>query len=89
MSSFFCDQCGECCRHVDRVPQLAAFDLGNGTCQYLVNNLCSVYETRPDICRVDAMYEKFFSRVYTREEYDRLNTEACYELKKEYLLNKD
>lgn len=85
MSSFFCDKCGECCRHVDRIPQLAAFDSGNGICQYLTDNLCSIYETRPDICRVDTMYEKFFKRMYSREEYDQLNMAACCALKKKYL----
>ena len=82
MGAFYCSQCGECCRHIDRVPQLADFDLGNGTCRYLNGNLCSIYETRPDVCRVDAMYEKVFHSMYTRENYDAMNLSACRELQR-------
>lgn len=42
-----------------------------------MGNLCTVYETRPDICRVDAMYEKKFSSFYSKEEYYKLNMEGC------------
>ena len=37
---------------------LSAFGLEadeNGHCTKLSNNSCSIYETRPDICRVDKM----------------------------------
>ena len=29
----------------------------NGHCTKLVNNSCSIYESRPDICRIDKMSE--------------------------------
>lgn len=80
--SFFCDKCGLCCRHIDKVPQLARFDLGNGVCKYLSNNLCSIYEDRPEICRVDYMYEKFFKNYMTLEDFYKLNEQGCEELKK-------
>lgn len=80
--SFFCDKCGLCCRHIDKVPQLACFDLGNGVCKYLRNNLCSIYDNRPEICRVDDMYEKFFKNYMTLENFYKLNEQGCEELKK-------
>jgi Fe-S-cluster containining protein len=59
--SFPCTQCGICCRHIDRAPQLAAFDLGGGVCRHLdpKTNLCKIYESRPQICRVEEMFEEF------------------------------
>lgn len=80
--SFFCDKCGLCCRHIDKVPQLAHFDLGNGVCKYLRDNLCSIYDDRPEICRVDYMYEKFFKNYMTLEDFYKLNEQGCEELKK-------
>ena len=78
---FSCTKCGECCRHIDKVPQLAAFDIGNGVCRYLKDNLCTIYNVRPEICRVDFMYDKYFSKHLSKEEYYALNEKACRELK--------
>ena len=79
---FPCDRCGECCRHIERILQLKYFDRGDGVCKYLDGNLCSIYKNRPDICRVDKMYEQYFYNQYTREEFYRLNVLACNALKK-------
>lgn len=78
---FNCSRCGECCGHIDKVPQLAQFDIGNGTCIHLHDNLCSIYLSRPEVCRVDTMYEKYYSNQYTRDEFYRLNEDACTQLK--------
>lgn len=78
---FQCSKCGECCRHIDRIPQLAAFDMGNGTCMYLKANRCAIYSSRPEICRVDTMYDRYYSTQYTREEFYRINEEACKQIK--------
>lgn len=75
---FHCTQCGLCCRHIDRVPQLAEFDLGNGTCRHLKGNLCDIYDHRPEICQVDHMYEVYFKDKYTKEEFYKLNEEVCH-----------
>ncbi len=40
-------------------------------------NICLIYETRPDICRVDLMFEKKYYKYYTKDEYFKLNIEAC------------
>ena len=79
---FNCDMCGECCRHIDYIPQLAPFDDGNGVCIHLKNDLCDIYDNRPDICNVDKMYEKEFYKIFsTKEEYYKANAAMCESLK--------
>lgn len=77
---FPCMQCGACCRHIDRIPSLADFDPGTGVCIHLHGNLCDIYDTRPLVCRVDAMYDNYFHSFYTREEYYQLNLKGCASL---------
>lgn len=76
-----CDKCGICCRHLDRSRLYADLDRGDGICRYLNDNECSIYNERPLLCRVDESYETFFSELYSREEYYRINREACKMLK--------
>ncbi len=78
---FSCVKCGACCRNIDKIPQLKLFDTGNGTCRYLINNLCSIYETRPEICRVDLIYKKYFKECMTLDEFYKLNKQGCNEVK--------
>ncbi len=79
---FDCSMCGECCRHINLIPELTEFDNGSGVCIYLQGNLCSIYENRPDICNVDVMYEKKFKTKYTKEEFYKVNQDACKEIMK-------
>jgi len=48
-----CTSCGACCKDVSWcLPQWTLED--GKRCKYLLdNNLCSIYDTRPDICRMD------------------------------------
>lgn len=78
---FFCDCCGECCRNLDKSPVYAELDRGDGVCRYLNGNLCSIYENRPLLCRVDECYETFFKDAMSMEEYYKLNYEVCKKLK--------
>lgn len=79
---FKCDCCGLCCRSLKKVPVLRNFDRGDGVCIYLQkDNLCSIYNHRPEICNVDLMYERYFSKIFSREVYDQLNTKQCATLK--------
>lgn len=80
---FMCDKCGECCRNLDKSPVYSELDSGNGVCKYLDGNLCSVYENRPLLCRIDESYEAFFKNVISINEYYRLNNESCLILKKQ------
>ena len=85
---FECDACGHCCRNLNNSPIYSELDRGDGTCKYLIGDLCSIYENRPLICRVDESYEKFFKDVMSLEEYYKLNCEACIRLKEEAKKNK-
>lgn len=57
---FKCDKCGECCRHLDESELYQEIDRGDGVCKFLTDNLCSIYDKRPLLCRVDESYELFF-----------------------------
>lgn len=79
---FPCDKCGTCCKHIDLIPQLNEYDNGKGRCIHLMtNNLCDIYENRPDICNIEKMYELNYSKYMTEEEYVKLNVEGCREIK--------
>lgn len=78
---FICDQCGKCCQNLGHLELYKNLDRGDGVCKYLVGHLCSIYDHRPLLCRVEESYEVYFSKIYSKEEYDRLNTEACKLLK--------
>lgn len=79
---FFCDGCGICCKHIGHIPQLRHFDNGYGRCVHLgEDNLCAIYDKRPEICNVALMYEKHYKAQYTQEEFYSLNTQVCEALK--------
>ena len=79
---FPCTQCGRCCKQVFRSELTAYLDKGDGSCKYLSSdNTCSIYEDRPDICRVDLQYKLFFSSEMDWEDFVELNEIACLILK--------
>lgn len=80
---FKCDKCGECCRNLDKSPIYIELDSGNGVCKYLIGNLCSIYDERPLLCRIDESYDIFFKDIIERDEYYKLNYRACNILKKQ------
>lgn len=80
---FPCAKCGECCRHIDLIPQLVQFDRGDGSCIYLRGNLCAIYESRPEICRVDKMYDIYFSEIYPKTVFYQLNLKVCHRFQRE------
>ena len=75
--AFQCDSCGLCCRHV---PDGCGLPHDSGTCRNLVENKCSIYASRPDICRVDVM-QKVLAPNSTLEEWYATNTMQCELLK--------
>lgn len=77
---FQCNQCGECCRHLDQSEIYQDLDRGDGICRFLEGDSCSIYQNRPLMCQVDRAYEEIFKDVYTKEEYYRMNYEACRKL---------
>jgi len=92
---FKCSGCGGCCRFVGFVPEAKGVlpITPDGSCAYLVNNKCSIYDKRPDICRVDKM--TFNIDGLSRKEYYKKSTKACHEiidalgLDKSYKINID
>lgn len=78
---FKCDCCGECCRNLDKSDLYKGLDRGDGVCLYLENNKCSIYETRPLLCRIDESYKIFFKNQYSLEEYYHMNYVACKKIK--------
>lgn len=82
---FPCFKCGECCRHIDLISQLRRFDRGDGVCIYLHENLCDIYEERPEICNVEEMFINHFSKLYSKDEFYQLNLKVCHLLQKEKL----
>ncbi|MDE7326090.1 MAG: YkgJ family cysteine cluster protein [Lachnospiraceae bacterium] len=78
---FQCDKCGECCRHLNLSSLYHFLDRGDGVCRYLSGNLCTVYEKRPLLCRVDESYEAYFRESMTKNDYYELNYKACDKIK--------
>lgn len=82
---FPCEKCGLCCRHLEFIPQLQNFNSGDGRCVHLLdNNLCAIYERRPDICNVSKMYEQQFSNQMSESDYIKMNLEGCKLLQAKY-----
>ena len=78
---FKCDMCGECCRNLHKSPLYKDLHDGNGVCRYLEGDLCSIYDNRPLLCRVDECYEVYFKGKIGYEEYLELNYNFCNKLK--------
>ena len=52
--AFPCTSCGVCCVVAGQLGLMPAGE--SGACVYLgEDNLCTIYETRPEVCRIDAM----------------------------------
>lgn len=76
---FDCIKCGKCCQNISFIKELEEYDLGNGICKYLdlSNNCCQIYESRPDICNIEKSFNNYYSKIYTEEEYLKLNYDGC------------
>lgn len=79
---FPCSGCGACCKHINESDELKEFDLGNGVCKHLdlITNSCKIYDTRPDVCRVDKMFDIEFYKDFSQEEFYIKNAEICNKL---------
>ncbi len=87
---FPCTSCGLCCQNITQIEELKDFDLGDGICKYFdkVINNCKIYDTRPDICRVDLMFEKEYYKYYSKEDFYKLNAQVCNKLQEQFNLDK-
>lgn len=82
-SSFPCDQCGACCRNVNLSKETIYLDRGDGICRDYdeITKLCTTYENRPSICRVNYQYELKYYKEYSWDEFVNINLFVCNELK--------
>lgn len=81
---FPCDECGKCCKNLHLSRELDELNRGDGVCKFLNESTsrCTIYENRPDICRINVQYQKHFMNMYTWEEFVQMNILVCNELKK-------
>jgi len=79
---FPCTQCGLCCQRVYHVGETRFLDRGDGTCRHYdaAAKACSIYDERPDVCRVDRMYSLRYARLHTWDEFVALNLRVCTQL---------
>lgn len=79
LKDFKCDMCGECCRHLDSIPQATNMHI-NGICKFLKGNLCSIYENRPLECNRFKLFETLKDKI-SEDEFIRINKYYCEKLK--------
>lgn len=78
---FDCSKCGLCCRLVgmlDEIPEPLECD-ESGVCIYLDKdtNLCTIYDSRPLICRVDDLYDQVYKDKMSRSNYYKQCHKLC------------
>ncbi len=80
---FFCDKCGACCMNLNRSKLYSDLNRGDGICIHFneKTKLCNIYDTRPDICNVDKLYQLLFVKKMPISEYYQLNYQVCNMLK--------
>ena len=84
---FLCDKCGLCCQHIPEIEELKNFHNGNGICIHFDKESykCKIYETRPNVCRVEKMYDLVYHKEFkTKEEFYTANMTICNILKKQH-----
>lgn len=79
---FKCSKCGCCCRSIKYYEPAEHLDRGDGVCKYYdeKTKLCTIYDFRPDICKVDKMYRLFKDKM-TWNEYIDFNYDSCEKLR--------
>lgn len=75
-----CTKCGECCRHIGMIKELASFAGPDGICIHLRGNLCDIYDSRPDLCNYEKAYARYFSHLQP-VKYHQIISNACQQFK--------
>lgn len=55
----------------------------DGSCIFLKDSLCTIYDERPLICNVARVYEVAFKDVMSEEAFYEMTEEACRKLRNE------
>ncbi|OYU12582.1 MAG: zinc/iron-chelating domain-containing protein [Comamonadaceae bacterium PBBC1] len=81
-SPFPCNGCGKCCRKVANSPQTVWLDRGDSICKHFdeTKNSCTIYDTRPLVCRVEAYYDKNLSHKISWNDFFQINLKICLSL---------
>ena len=89
-NAFSCDQCGLCCKNLDKSTSLDFLNRGDGVCVHFneSESLCNIYEDRPLLCRVEDGYTLFKSQISKQKYYD-LNMQSCTALKAQQMIFKE
>jgi Fe-S-cluster containining protein len=80
---FPCTGCGCCCKRVGLIKLLLyeedfPFNVDeNGACEKLIDNKCSVYNDRPDVCSV---YKMALKSSIPIDEYYNLSIKICNDI---------
>ncbi|MCG3746033.1 YkgJ family cysteine cluster protein [Vibrio cincinnatiensis] len=84
LKPFPCSSCGLCCRRVNQSMETAFLDRSDGVCRYFdeQTHLCTVYEQRPLVCRVEDYYKENLASSITWDAFIDLNVEICNELQR-------
>jgi len=82
LTPFPCNGCGKCCRLVDRSPETAWLDRGDGICWNFDEDarICRIYERRPLVCRVQDYYVAHLAKGIAWDEFVKVNLEICTRL---------
>ncbi|WP_338075933.1 YkgJ family cysteine cluster protein [Achromobacter dolens] len=81
---FPCNGCGRCCQHVSVAPQTRYLDRGDGTCRHFneAHAHCTIYDRRPDICRIDVQYRLHFAAKVNWDDFVERNLQVCHALQR-------
>ncbi len=87
---FPCTSCGLCCQNIAGIGDLRDYDIGNGVCKHFnsITHSCDIYDDRPDICKIDKMFEIEYSKYFTKKEFYIENAKVCNTLQDQYKLDK-
>ena len=76
-----CKRCGSCCRNVNLCEEMKMLDRGDGICKHLnENNLCRIYDKRPNLCNGQYVYEHFYSQM-TVADYHKMIAKLCEQIR--------
>ncbi|MGI2024410.1 YkgJ family cysteine cluster protein [Shewanella glacialipiscicola] len=88
---FPCNACGLCCRRVNESVETDFLDRSDGVCRHFdeQTHLCTIYDERPLVCRVEDYYQANLSSSVSWTVFVDLNVDICNELQRLAKLNSE
>lgn len=79
LAPFPCNGCGKCCQQVGRSEETSWLDRGDGACRHFdeASRGCTIYATRPLVCRVQDYYVRHLAERLPWPEFVKINLEIC------------